>query len=72
LPEPKFGQTITFKEDEIVDWLYLEDGKMIGNFTACAMLKREPPQEAEKFIRQFGLRCDPARALAGPSPAARS
>jgi uncharacterized protein YegJ (DUF2314 family) len=55
----KLGQIVTFSEDEIVDWLYQESGSMRGNFTACAMLKREPPQEAEKFMKQFGLRCDP-------------
>lgn len=55
----KYGQTITFREDEIVDWLYQDSGSMRGNCTACAMLKRESPQEAEKFMKQFGLRCDP-------------
>jgi len=55
----KFGQVIEFSEDEIVDWLYLEDGKMRGNFTACAMLKREPADQAEAMRKEFGLSCDP-------------
>jgi len=55
----KVGQTIRFREDEIVDWLYQQDGKMIGNFTACTLLKREPPKEAAAFMKQVGLRCDP-------------
>jgi uncharacterized protein YegJ (DUF2314 family) len=55
----KLGQTITFREDEIVDWLYQDSGKMIGNFTACVLLKREPRDEAEQFMKQLGLRCDP-------------
>jgi uncharacterized protein YegJ (DUF2314 family) len=55
----KFGQTIAFKEEEIVDWLYQDRGAMRGNFTACVLLKREPRDEAEKFMKQFGLRCDP-------------
>jgi uncharacterized protein YegJ (DUF2314 family) len=55
----KLGQTITFKEDEIVDWLYQERGLMRGNFTACVLLKREPPEEAEEFRKELGLRCDP-------------
>jgi uncharacterized protein YegJ (DUF2314 family) len=55
----KLGQKITFKEDEIVDWLYQDGGRMRGNFTACVLLRREPPKEAEKFMKQFGLRCDP-------------
>jgi len=54
----KFGQVIEFAEAEIVDWLYVEDGKMIGNFTACALLKREPPDQLEAMKKQFGLSCD--------------
>jgi uncharacterized protein YegJ (DUF2314 family) len=54
----KFGQVIEFSEAEIVDWLYLEDGKMHGNFTACALLKREPADQAEAMRKQFGLSCE--------------
>jgi len=53
----KIGQTIAFSQDEIVDWLYLDNGKMKGNYTACVLLKREPGQ-AEAFKKQFGLECD--------------
>ena len=55
----KLGQTIEFSEDEIVDWLYTEDGKMRGNFTACVLLKREPPDQREAAKKEFGLSCDP-------------
>ena len=54
-----FGQVIQFSEAEIVDWLYMEGGKMRGNFTACAMLKREPADQAEAMRKEFGLSCDP-------------
>jgi len=54
----KFGQVIEFSEAEIVDWLYMEDGKMRGNFTACALLKREPPDQVEAMKKQYGLSCD--------------
>jgi uncharacterized protein YegJ (DUF2314 family) len=53
-----FGQVVQFSEAEIVDWLYMEDGKMRGNFTACAMLKREPADQAEAMKKQFGLSCE--------------
>jgi uncharacterized protein YegJ (DUF2314 family) len=55
----KFGQVIEFAEEEIVDWLYTEGGKMLGNFTACALLKHEPPDQAEALRRDVGLSCDP-------------
>jgi uncharacterized protein YegJ (DUF2314 family) len=53
-----FGQVVQFSEAEIVDWLYMENGKMRGNFTACAMLKREPPDQAEAMRKRFGLSCE--------------
>jgi uncharacterized protein YegJ (DUF2314 family) len=53
------GQSIAFQENEVVDWFYVENGKMIGNFTACAMLKREPADQAEDFKREVGLTCEP-------------
>ena len=54
----KFGQVVEFSEAEIVDWLYMEGGKMRGNFTACAMLKREPADQAEAMRKQYGLSCE--------------
>jgi uncharacterized protein YegJ (DUF2314 family) len=54
----KLGQVVEFSEAEIVDWLYVEDGKMHGNFTACAMLKREPADQAEAMKKQYGLSCE--------------
>src|SRR5262249_58015319 len=54
----RFGQVIQFSESEIVDWLYMEDGKMRGNFTACAMLKREPPDQLEAMKKKYGLSCE--------------
>ncbi|MDB5598028.1 MAG: hypothetical protein JWN71_72 [Xanthobacteraceae bacterium] len=53
----KSGQKITFHESEVVDWLYRENGKMIGNFTVCALLKREPPEQAAAFRKEHGLDC---------------
>lgn len=53
------GERISFKETDIVDWLYRENGKMVGNFTACALIKKETPQQAEAFKREYGLNCEP-------------
>ena len=55
----KLGQVIEFREDEIVDWLYREDDRMHGNFTACALLKRQPRRQAEAVKKSYGLSCDP-------------
>jgi uncharacterized protein YegJ (DUF2314 family) len=54
----RFGDEITFATEDVVDWLYRENEKMIGNYTGCALMRRERPSEAEKFKRRFGLNCD--------------
>ena len=54
----KFGQVISFGQSEIVDWMYLDGDKMKGNYTACALLKSAPKDEAAQFKKRFGLDCD--------------
>jgi uncharacterized protein YegJ (DUF2314 family) len=54
----KMGQTITFAQSDIVDRLYIENGMMRGNYTACALLKSAPKSEADEFKKTFGLNCD--------------
>jgi uncharacterized protein YegJ (DUF2314 family) len=54
----KLGQTITFDQSEIVDWMYLDGEKMKGNYTACALLKSASKREADEFKKRFGLDCD--------------
>ncbi len=51
----KIGDTVTFTESEIMDWLYMDAGKMMGNYSARAMLKSALPQDREAFRRRFGL-----------------
>ena len=54
----KMGPLIHFGRDEIVDWMYMDGGEMKGNYTACALLKSAPKNEAEEFKERFGLICD--------------
>src|SRR5262245_35091904 len=53
----KEGQVFDFSESEIVDWMYLEDGRMKGNFTFCALMKDEPKKDAAVMIRRLGVDC---------------
>jgi uncharacterized protein YegJ (DUF2314 family) len=34
-----FGQDIEFTRDDISDWGYTRDGRQVGSFTVCVMLK---------------------------------
>ena len=49
---------IRFKESEIVDWMYVEDDKMYGNYTTCATLKKDTEEDRQAFKKEFDLDCD--------------
>ena len=54
------GEVIAFARADIHDWMYVDDARrrMMGNFTLCALLTREKPDEAAQMKRRFGLTCD--------------
>jgi len=51
----KKGDTVTFAENQIIDWMYMDAGTMRGNYSARAMLNLVLPQEREAFKRRYGL-----------------
>jgi uncharacterized protein YegJ (DUF2314 family) len=51
----KFGQEVSVAESEITDWMYLDDGKMAGNFTLQVLLKRMPKEQAQAIREQFQM-----------------
>jgi uncharacterized protein YegJ (DUF2314 family) len=57
----KLGERFSFKRAQIVDWTYIDEvgNKTEGNFTACALLSKEPPHQAAAFMRKYGLTCEP-------------
>jgi uncharacterized protein YegJ (DUF2314 family) len=56
----KEGEEIRFKRSDIVDWTYesTAEGRMYGNFTACALLSHESEEEAAEFKAHYGLDCE--------------
>ena len=56
----KLDQTYEFTREQIVDWLYLDRPrrKMVGNFTYCALLTKEPAAEAAAAKKRFNLDCE--------------
>jgi len=51
----KMGDTVSFVKNEIVDWMYMDAGRMGGNYSAHAILKSARPEDREAFKRRFGL-----------------
>ena len=56
----RFGQQYSFRREQIVDWTYIDrtERRMVGNFTVCALLTKETPEEAEATKKRYGLGCE--------------
>ena len=44
------GEKITIDEEDIVDWMVVEDGKLIGGYTIRLAVQRMSPEERERFL----------------------
>jgi uncharacterized protein YegJ (DUF2314 family) len=44
----KFGQRIEVLEADITDWMFLRNGKIVGNYTIRPLLKSMPKEKADK------------------------
>jgi uncharacterized protein YegJ (DUF2314 family) len=45
----KAGQRYEFGDAEISDWLFMRNGKMVGNETMRPVLKQLPKEEADEY-----------------------
>jgi uncharacterized protein YegJ (DUF2314 family) len=53
----KHGQLLTFSRADISDWGYVKDGRQIGSFTICVMLKQAPKEQADYYRKNYGFDC---------------
>lgn len=54
----KQGDRVEFEKSDIFDWLYIENGKMKGNYTVCPLLLSGPKEELEQYREIYGIVCD--------------
>lgn len=45
----KIGDRYTFTDEQISDWSFMRNGKIVGNQTARVLVKRLPPDQAEIY-----------------------
>ena len=46
----QLGEKITVKEEDILDWMIVENGKLIGGYTIRLAVQRMSPEEKERFL----------------------
>ncbi|ABD06655.1 conserved hypothetical protein [Rhodopseudomonas palustris HaA2] len=54
----KYGDRLAFERKDIADWSYKQDDRVIGNFTACVLIAREPANQRAAFRDQYGIDCE--------------
>ena len=52
------GATVRFTRQDIGDWMYLQNGKVVGNFTACPALAHASAAEKRQMKERYGIDCD--------------
>jgi uncharacterized protein YegJ (DUF2314 family) len=53
IPNLKFDEPVAFPPGELTDWMYLEDGKIVGAYTTRILRKRLSPEEGAEFDRHL-------------------
>lgn len=53
-----FGDRLAISPDDIVDWMIVEDGKLIGGFTIRLAYSRMTPEEKQFFLNDAGYSID--------------
>ena len=51
------GQRVQLPEKFIVDWMYVDAGRMKGNFTACAIASKLSQKERRQFEQEYRIDC---------------
>ena len=49
----KLGDRIEISEGDISDWLYMRNGRMVGNYTVRPLFKRMPASEVERIRKML-------------------
>jgi uncharacterized protein YegJ (DUF2314 family) len=45
------GEKVKIEKEDIVDWMIVEDGKLIGGYTIRLAVRRMSPEEKERFLK---------------------
>ncbi|EJB05929.1 hypothetical protein Rleg9DRAFT_4820 [Rhizobium leguminosarum bv. trifolii WSM597] len=49
---------VEFAKSDIFDWMYTENGKVKGNYTACPLLLAGPKEQLDQYREIYGIVCD--------------
>ena len=68
------GQRLDFSRGDVVDWMYMQNGRMVGNHTICVLLDETTEPKLSEIVARFGVDCSwskPTGKTAGGATAVR-
>ena len=54
----KIGDAVTLSPKEISDWMFVEDGKLVGGYTLRVLYSRESPEGKKQIDRETGFKIE--------------
>ena len=45
----RFMEEVTFEPSDVTDWMYVEDGRLVGGYTTRVIRERMSPEERKEF-----------------------
>lgn len=54
----RVGQKVTVRPEEISDWMYVENGKLVGGYTVRAFYRKLPAAQKRQFAQNVGFRVE--------------
>ncbi|MGB8355884.1 MAG: DUF2314 domain-containing protein [Chthoniobacteraceae bacterium] len=55
----KMGQRVSVNPDEISDWSYVDDGKLVGGYTVRVLCSELSPERKQEFLKGANFRLEP-------------
>ncbi|MCJ8312202.1 MAG: DUF2314 domain-containing protein [Saccharospirillaceae bacterium] len=53
-----YGEVYGFRESQITDWGYVNNGKQVGSYTVCALFQTMDKIVVEQYKNDHGFECD--------------
>ena len=54
----KIGQVVSVNPDEISDWAYVDNGKLVGGYTIRAHYNQLTPDQKKEFLREADFKLE--------------
>jgi uncharacterized protein YegJ (DUF2314 family) len=54
----KAGQDVTIPSGEIIDWMYVDNGKLVGGYTLRVLRSAMPPKDRREFDKSMPFRIE--------------